>query len=189
MWRIRTTFVNTDNGDTWLNTTHWADSIGLSVTGSAYAVAQMWDDCCNYIGTGITIQVDPIVDVVDVATGTLTGTVTVATDDFTGRSTTAMLPYQTQCEIALLTGDYVSGRQVVGRFIVPGLTTEANNGGVPSTTALAVFKAAVDDNKNGTGIYVDNASMKVYSKTHHSIHDLNNTRSNTRFTVLRSRRS
>jgi len=159
------------------------------VTGSVYAVAQMWDDCCNYIGDSIDIQVDPIVDVVDVATGSLTGTVTVTSDGFSGRSTTAMLPFQTQAEVALLTGDYVSGRQVVGRFIIPGLTTEANTDGVPSSTALAVFKAAVDDNKNGTGIYADNASMKVYSKTHHSIHDLANTRTNTRFTVLRSRRT
>lgn len=188
MWRIRAGWTLAGSSDTWLTTTSWADSIGLSVNSSVDALWHILDDCMNFVSEDVTYQIDPVVDIVDVATGHLTGTLTVESASNHGRSTTAQLPQATQGEISLVTGDYISGRQVVGKFYLPGLTTEASDDGSPSTGFKTALYNAIVANKDGTGILHDQASMKVYSRTHHSIHDIANPRPMQRFAVLRSRR-
>lgn len=100
----------------------------------------------NVIPTGVTIQVSPTVEIIDEATGSLTGYIDATQPPIvTGASGGTMYVGPSGAVINWLTATVRAGRRVRGRtFIVPLRTTMFDTQGTLTADALGFIRAAAN---------------------------------------------
>ena len=108
---------------------------------AASAVADMWEALNNMIYVGVTMQIEPEVQRINPATGTVTGAFVVDEPAIVGSSPDTPLPWSTQGLLQLRTGVYSGGREVRGRIFVPGVTSAVNALGRPTSTGRDILNA------------------------------------------------
>lgn len=112
----------------------------------------------NNVTTAVTARIEGDVSQIESLTGQTVGVTSLPFVDLTGTSATNRLPSATQLVTQLLTGQFLNGRQVRGRFYLGGLTVgSATSVGTPTPAALAALDTAwsnyVVSNVNGAVIW------------------------------------
>jgi len=132
----------------------------------------------------LSYEVESFVDVIDDATGTLTGVVSTGGGDTgSGGASVSNLPFATQGLIQLSTGIVVAGRILKGRIFVPGVQSSDSNGGVPATAYVSALTAGY----NALQTALPN-TLRVWSRTHGTSALVTAGAGWGTFAVLRSRR-
>lgn len=181
--RIRTVFSGVA-GSPWYNNMYFTRVIGTE-DAAITAVADFWNDFDPYVAAEVDWEVLPQIDLLDDATGMLTGVDVGTGVSGSGASANPFLPYATQLCINTNTNSFHGGRQLRGKVFVPGLTTNANDEGNPATALLTAANTAIGDliaTTSSTG------PLRVYSPTYHLSEVVENGGTMTQFAVLRSRR-
>lgn len=140
--------------------TQFYQEVGEGVTASAQAGHTNVDAFFNALATlipdAITVTVDPVYQVLDEATGEVTGEETVATP-----ATATVGGYITnwQAQVGVLvewtTGEYLNGRRFRGRtYLVPLGNTADDDGTLPAGTLSTVGTAAAVIVDSGWGFLV-----------------------------------
>lgn len=135
------------------------------------------------ISTAVTANVDPVVFSIESTTGDNVGTNTVTGRTLVGSGSGDMLPLSTQGLVGFRTGNFVAGRELRGKWFVPGMA-ETNNtaAGAPISTVQLSLIAAGNILVNGAPDFV------IYSRTHKVYSSATSAYSPTKWAVLRSRR-
>jgi hypothetical protein len=106
------------------------------------AVGTFWTAVKPYIGTAVTYESVPQVDVLNPSGGHIGAS---HTTKFTGAGTAAgsLLPPATQLLCQWRCGSYVNNREIRGRTFIPGVASlTLASGGVPSTATLNALQTA-----------------------------------------------
>jgi hypothetical protein len=156
MYRTRTEWSGLP-GFPGLQTLYWAASAG-SAQAAVDELAASYTGAASLIDNSLDWVIRSDVEEVDPTTGQVTGLISVtgATDD--GSQAAAAMSLGTQGLVWLRTGVWRNGREVRGRFYLPGVCTSGNDQGTPSSTYQTGILAAVT-------ALVDQASVNlvVYS--------------------------
>lgn len=135
------------------------------------------------ISSSYTITVDTEVLTVNSTTGEITAATTVSPRTFAGEDAGDPLPWQTQGLVKWPTGVFVAGRRLTGRVFIPGPTESSNTNGVPNAGYLTAIQDAGESLLGAL-----DASLFVYSPTHHAAHIAIGASAMPRWASLRSRR-
>jgi hypothetical protein len=131
--------------------------------------------------TGTTLTLDPVVQIVDPATGDTVSTETITgTHTWTGNGTAEPLPPATAMLIEWRSGVYFGGRELRGRTFISCLTEDSSVSGVPG----GAMATALDSMANTLCL----ESMCLYSPTKHVRAGVPSASIWSKFAVLRSRR-
>lgn len=118
------------------------DSGGAAFVRSA--LDAFWTACMPVVDTGFTFTLDPVLYVMDPATGAVSGTLPVATFTKTGSDSAGRAPNQLQYVIQFKTGAYIGGRNLRGRVYVPGVSEFGISGGGLHASAVTALQGAGD---------------------------------------------
>lgn len=93
-----------------------------------------------YVTSAVTARIEGDVSQIESTTGQTIGVTSTPFVDIVGQSSTNRLPAATQLVTQLLTGQFLNGRQVRGRFYLGGLTIGSTDStGRPLATALTAI--------------------------------------------------
>lgn len=125
------------------------------------AVRDAWTVLIADLQTSLTATVEGAVMTLDTASGQFTGVTpaTARTVDFTNAG--QALPLQVQGLIFMKTGLFVNGRNLSGRWFIPGWTEADNTGGAPVSNAILKMINV------GQTLLASGLDWHVYSPTHH----------------------
>lgn len=180
MLRVTTTTTG-PAGAPYYTTMYFEGAVLADAQAASNAVKQFWTDCSSAIGATTNMLVNSEVEVVDPASGQVTGTFNVPQLVVGGVAGGDHLPDFTQGLVRWLTGIYVNGRQLRGRTFIPSPTEAAHTGGNPTAGYVSDVQAAADT-------LMGTSDLGVYSPTHR-VFALGTTASVwQRWALLRSRR-
>jgi len=155
---------------------------GLNPQDLVDRISDFWNSLLTSLADGMTITVEPIVDSINSDTGEVTSSTGVTPPTPTNCSDTAdNLPFATQALVQLRTGVYFGGRELRGRYFVPGYCESAQTAGAPSSAVISALQAAAQS-------LADDADQIVYSPTKHEFADVSTCQVWNKWAVLRSRR-
>lgn len=174
--------------------TVWSGGTGLPGYSSTYfagitptqslidAVRDAWTVMAADLNTNVTATVEATVMELDVATGKFTNAAaaTARVVDFT--SAGQVLPLQVQGIVHYGTGFFVNGRELKGRWFIPGWTEVDNTLGVPNSNAILKMINV------GQTLITLNVGWEAYSPTHHVSAPVISSSSPTHWGGLQSRR-
>lgn len=156
------------------------------------ALHDFWDAIKGFITTGVSIQIQPEVEVVNPLNGLIENVLT--SNSIAIASTgNAALPKATQGLVRLRTNAFVAGRRVQGRVFIPALANDAQLTGIPS----AAFMTGVANAAEAMRVALEpgNADWSVWSRPvtgegarDGSNHPISSVSVWNQFAVLRSRR-
>lgn len=183
MLRVRTTFTGT-TGAPWLSTAYFlpvADN-QAAADASVAAIGAFWGAVDARMGLAIQWTTDPAVAVMDLL-GEQTGAFTTTPVGGTGASATELLPPANQVLLRLYSNVFVSGRQLRGRWFLPGNTeSDATAGLVAPAAVTAVNLAAANLIADANSVWA------LWSPTHGTATAVVSAATWSQFAVLRSRR-
>lgn len=157
----------------------------LDAFSATSGVREFWSDLAPYLDPSIRINVAREVPVIDMVTGDQVDMiVTDATTQVSGTGSGDRLPWVVQGLIQWRTGAFVSGREIRGRTYIPTPAESANDAGLPNSTYRTALEDAADALLAATG----DATLSVYSPTHHQLANISHGTAWTKWAELRSRR-
>ena len=181
MYRVRTIFTGV-TGSPWVNTAYFNES-GGSPEQAAAAVGQFWNTVDALIESSVGWSTSADVETVNAATGEVTDVTSTTISAGTGAGGATGLPTAAQGLIRWRTGHYVGGREVRGRWFIPGLGAASNSDGL----LLAASRTLIND--AGVALINDaNSSLAVWSRAHGLDQVVTSASVWTQFAVMRSRR-
>jgi hypothetical protein len=155
---------------------------GVSAADQVAAVLDFFDGIGTSLNDSMTVAVNDVVEIVDSTNGNITGTDdTGAGGTVTGSNSSEAVPFSTQLCCGLRTGTYFSGRELRGRFFVPGWCESENDQGVPSASLISFVQGKLDT-------LIGDANLAVFSPTHFQWASVHTGTVMTQWAVLRSRR-
>ena len=184
LWRCKAV-LTAPSGSPYFNQTYWVKSPGLDVRDSVSKYRTFWNDIKSYIQEDTIVQVSNEIDVVDIDTGNIIDVTTIdPVDAVLGTDSGQALPWATQGLARFVTGVYVSGRALRGRLFIPAITESNNVAGIPGSGMLSAVNGAITS-MTSAGL---DASMAVYSRTHHVAAPTVGGNMWNQWSILRSRR-
>lgn len=183
MLRIRTTFTGT-TGAPWLNTAYFLNPLNTQAEADAAvaAVAAFWGAVDARMNVAISWTTDPSVAILTTA-GEQTGAWSTVPATGAGASATELLPPANQILVRLRTNTFVNGREIRGRWFIPG-NTEAD-----ATAGLVTGAAITAVNLAAANLVADAASSwAVWSRATTTATAVVTGTAWNQFAVLRSRR-
>lgn len=147
------------------------------------AAASFWGDMGAAMSSGVTMTVLPEIEIVDSATGNITGLETTDQVTLTGSAGGDVLPNATQGLIRWRTGSFVNGREVRGRTFLPGMLEANNTAGKPASGTVSVLTTAAQDLVGDP-----NSTLVIYSRTNHASRVVTGASMWSEWAQLRSRR-
>lgn len=180
-YRVRTVFTGVQ-GSPWLNTL-WFDQSTGTAQQAANAAAAFWGTVDNRMATNVLWATEAAVYRVDETTGQPTSVDQTTVSSGAGSGSATQLPIQTQGLCRLRSGIFVGGREVRGRFYIPGLTENDNDLGAPNAGVLAVVNPALTTLAAGTGY-----SLSIFSRVHGALYDVTSQEMWTTWSSLKTRR-
>lgn len=181
MWRVRTSFTGV-TGAPWVSTAFFNETAGTAQQ-AATAVGAFWNSADSLMEASVSWTTLADVEDVDPVTGNVTSVVNTTPVTGSGVAATTGLPVATQGVVRWRTGVYVGGREVRGRWFIPGLATTANTDGVPSSTMLSTLNTAA-----ATLIADANTVLFIWSRKNGQAQPVSSGSCWTQFGILRSRR-
>lgn len=171
-------------GTPWYSNFYFED-VDAGTAQDAYdRVVAFWQAMAPALDNQVSASVDPFVPKINPVNGEITGSYSV--DDFGPilmTNTNVALPYQTQYMAGLSTNVYLGGRELRGRFFLPGICQDNNANGIPSSELRSLVTSKLED-------VADPASptLLVWSRKNGAVYAVVSVRTSTNFSVLRSRR-
>ena len=185
MLRVRTTFTGS-TGSPWLSTAYFLgsfpDPTQADADAAVAAVGAFWGAVDSRMNTAIQWTTDPSVAVMDLD-GQQTGAFGTTSQSGTGASASDLLPQATQALLRLRTNVFSAGREIRGRWFIPGLTEAEATAGNVTAAAATVFNVAA-----AALIATAGAEWCVWSRTQTTAAAVVTANTWTQFAVLRSRR-
>lgn len=182
MLRVDTVMTG-DPGAPYLSSMYFTGDDQTEAGQAASAVRAFWAAIVSSMVAPLSIQVQPEVVSVDVATGEPIEIFSTTQDVLTATGSGDALPWATQGLVRWRTGFFIGGREVRGRTFIPALTEGHSTAGRPTAALLTILNGAA------SGLIADaNSQLLVYSKTHHSSADVVTGSAWSEWAVLRSRR-
>jgi hypothetical protein len=181
LYRVRTAISGPIGGPA-LSTMYFGSSGGTAQQ-AADAVRAFWQAARLRICTGWTIQVQPLVYDLDIATGLLTGVHSTSTSSVAGTQSTDPAAGFTQGLAQWHTGFFIAGRELIGKTFLPGVGEVDSTNGAPSSNYLTDMTAAAVGLQGAA-----NAVLTIYSRTHHSSVGVATASVSSNWAVLKSRR-
>lgn len=181
LWRVRTAFTGIP-GSPYVSTMHFEHAL----SGPAVVVDRVRDFWTGMVGIGTTPMVATVegdVSVIDEATGLTVGVESTADLVVTFTGVTERLPPANQILVRWQTGLFPSGRQVMGKTFVPGVSeANATAGTVQQATrdAIQVLAAALIAPTDERFVVYSRKNLAGYRVLTSSVWE--------QFAVLRSRR-
>lgn len=158
MWRVRTTISGLQGGP-YLNTMYYNVVGGLTAANAHACTATFWNAIKGSIVAGASIVIEGEVASIDILTGNVTSITPVTPTTVASTSGGDALPWVSQGLIRLRTGTYVNGREVRGRWFIPGAVETNNDVGRPNSTYVTLLNNAV------AAVIADaTTDLMVYSK-------------------------
>lgn len=182
MYRIRTLITGVA-GSPWYTNLYFDQATGTPQQ-AVDAVQAFWSGNATTLAAPATWVVDGIVPVIDSATGDTISTFAVTQKTGTFSNSAGRAPSSLQGLARFRTGAYIGGREVRGRFFIPGFTIGAiGPGGSVSTAQVAQQNSLL-----ATLVGTANADLVVWSKTNGQFFPVSAATLWDQFAVLRSRR-
>lgn len=170
-------------GSPWVGTAYMSALGSGTVQQAATAVGNFWGAADSLMEVSVSWTMLADVEALDPATGQVTGVSQVTPPTGGGVAATTGLPVATQALVRWRTGVYIGGREVRGRWFIPGLATSANNDGAPSSTVLSTLNTAAS-----TLISDPNSELCMWSRKNGQVEAVTSGTTWSQFAVLRSRR-
>lgn len=123
------------------------------------AVHVFWTSFGAAMMNTIDIQVESDVDLVDAATGQVTGQFNVPQTPIAATGVGTPLPWANQGLVRWTTGVFVNGRQLRGRTFIPAMQEENSQLGVPLPASLALWQPWIT-------ALATTGGFGIYSQTH-----------------------
>jgi len=163
MIRTTVTWVGTAPGLPFYSSHYFEGDTQGEADAAVAAVVEFWQALSTLTTSAIDAVVSPEVEVVDPASGQVTGVFQTAGGTAEMTASGEPLPWTTQGLVRWRTGVFVGGREIRGRTFLPG-PLEANNAvGVPASSYFTLANTAI------AGFLTDAAAaggLVVYSRTH-----------------------
>lgn len=160
MLRVTTRFESALGGYPGYNNLYFVGSGTADALAVHTAVSQFWGDLGTLLANNVTFNVQAEVAEIETATGEVIGYSTLSENSAPGDLSDSLLPVATQGLIRIRTAGIRNNRRVQGRIFVPGFTEISSEGGRPTTAAVELMSATIDELISET---VDN-SLGVWSK-------------------------
>lgn len=181
MLRVTTTMTGV-SGAPYYSTQYWDGGDAGVAAAAQVKTRTFWDSIKGLITTGLLIQVEPDVDLVDPTSGNILDVFNSAVSVVAANGN-APLPKATQGLVRLRTPTFVAGRRLQGRIFIPALANDAQVGGIPSTAFINGVNTAL------TALLSGSPDPVVYSKTHGQFAQVSTASVwGSNFAILRSRR-
>lgn len=158
MYRTRTIWTGLP-GFPGVQTLYWDESLS-SADQAVAALGAAYDAAASLIDNALDWTIESAVDLVDPVTGNIEDVLDTAGASGGGSQAAQNMSLGTQGLVHLRSGIRVNGREVRGKFYLPGPCTSGNDNGVPSATYVAGLTALVDS----LTTYAS-ASLAIYSPT------------------------
>lgn len=181
MFRVRTVFSGVQ-GAPWVNTAYFSEGGGTAQQ-AATAVGAFWSSVDSLMEVSVSWTTLADVEELNAITGQVDGVQTTTPVTGGGVAATTGLPVATQGLVRWRSGQYAGGREIRGRWFIPGLATTSNTDGIPSSTMLSTVNTAA-----ATLIGDANSSLMVWSRKNGTEVPATSGSCWTQFAVLRSRR-
>lgn len=137
------------------------DEAGGTAADAHAAVVSFFNAVDEVMSTQVAFTVEAEVELVNAATGAITGIESTDAYSATGTGSGDPLPPATQGLVRWRTGAFVDGREVRGRTFLPGMLESLNDSaGKPNSGALTVINVAAG-NLIGDG----DSELVIYSRT------------------------
>lgn len=182
MFRVRTQFQGSQGGIL-LSTQYFNIIGGLTAANAVADLHAFWNTIKSNICNDLTIQIEPEVAEINVATGDLEGLVPVSSTQLTGGEPSDPEPWMTQGLLQLRTGTFIGGREIRGRIFIPGATFQQSSGGVPTSTYKTLVEGAA-----ATLLSSADSELMVWSKKNGDSAPVISATMWSQWAVLRSRR-
>ena len=182
--RVRTVTVGLPGGP-YLSTHYFRDVASTTPNDLITLVHDFWTDLRLVIATPATMQVQPILQVIDEATGDAIDERVGTEQQVTGAGGSTPNWTAKQGVMTLRTGKFINGRPVIGKVYVPG-PTDGNGVQTPNSAyngTLAVALSELQTNSSGPGPWV------VWSRKNGIAHPVRGGGASPQWGVLRSRRT
>lgn len=181
MFRVRTIFSGV-TGSPWVNTAFFNDSVGTAQD-CVDAVGTFWGAVDALMDSSVTWLTNADVETVDAATGQVTAVTATTPAAGSGGGGASGLPIAAQGLVRWRTGDYVGGREIRGRWFIPGLAIGSNTDGVITPASVTIMQNAA------TALINDaDTILNVWSRAHNTARAVTSGSAWNQFAVLRSRR-
>ena len=148
------------------------------------AVATALDNMANYLSNNVVWATEPVVMLVDAASGNPYAAIAVTPDNGAGAHTSETLPRATQGLLQLRTGVFEAGREVRGRVFLPAPPEVYNTDLGSVSTDYSDTVTTIWD----THLLNANVGWCVWSRTHGDAFVINAVQCAGEWAVLRSRR-
>lgn len=180
-----TTVLTGVPGAPYYSTDHYNGTTSGEAVQGVSASRQFWFQLEGFLNGAMSAQVQPEVQVIDPATGEITGEFNVPSGPVEFTAGGEPLPWATQGLISLRTATFVGGRRLRGRKFVPGWPETASTDGVPTGPCIAAMEGAYSFL---AGVGAGAGGLCVYSPTHHTTGAVVSGTAAGQWSVLRSRR-
>lgn len=127
---------------------------------AADAVEAFWTDLAPWMANDVTTVVESAVAVLDEPTGQPVNVLTTTTSPVVGTNTGEILPLATQGLIRWNTGQFLNGRQVIGRTFIPVPTETSSLDGQPTSAYRDGIELAASNL-----LEAPSANFVIYSRT------------------------
>lgn len=185
MLRLTGIWSGTQQGLPYYSTMYTGGTTQSDADAARAAFNGFWDGIKTLITTGLSVTLEPDVEIVDTPTGQVTGTFTTLGGTTAGTASGDVLGPTQQGLLRLRTGTYSNGREVRGRWFIPGAVEGSNTLGAPVVGYTTLVAAEGQDLITAL---VGNGSLVIYSPTYGTATVVNSASCWNRWAVLRSRR-
>lgn len=184
MLRVRTVITGITGTPWYYN--HFYGGTTSGEASVALAATKAWvNSVSGQQSTGLSSQVQGDVVQINPTTGDITDVYALAQATYTSSNAGARLPVVDQALVQLRSGYYLNGREVRGRWFIPGLNVGINSAGAVSSTfitALQGYNSTLMTSAAGAG------DLVIYSRKNGVSVDVNSMPIWGSFAVMRSRR-
>jgi hypothetical protein len=141
MLRVRTVTSGTQ-GSPYLSTHYFNGTTQADANSANSRVNAFWTALNGVRNTSVHWDIQDNVDVINPATGVITGSFAVTGGEGFGAEADQLAPLASQGLIRLTTGVFNVGRQIRGRLFIPGLTKNDVTDGRLATATIAALNTA-----------------------------------------------
>lgn len=171
-------------GSPWVGTSFWSGTTSVDAQAAADQQGEILSFFAGLQAVGVVGSIDPVVDVVNSQNGDTVGSFDITPPTIAPANGNGMVPAATQLLVQLRTGVRVGGREIRGKFYVPGLTAGFSG----SSGSLSPANAAGWATEVNSIIDGGPQDLLVWSRKNGTQNAVSRVTISTDFAVLRSRR-
>lgn len=181
MYRVRTVFQGV-TGSPWVSTAFFDSGAGTAQD-AVTATGTFWQAADSLMEASVTWSTQADVETVNANNGQVTAVTSTTPVTGAGVAGQTGLPIASQMLVRWRTGVYIAGREIRGRWFIPGIAVSINNDGQPTGPSVITVNTAAS-----TLIGDANSQLVIWSRANTQQAVVSSGTCWTQFAVLRSRR-